>query len=79
MEETLEAAIQRLFTGPLPRTRITEEGAPAIKRQPKELGSRALEQLRKAREALRKEDWTGFGNYLKELEETLREITKGNF
>jgi uncharacterized membrane protein (UPF0182 family) len=35
-----------------------------------------LEQLRKAREALRKEDWTGYGRYLKELEETLREMTR---
>jgi uncharacterized membrane protein (UPF0182 family) len=76
MEETLEAAIQRLFTGSLPRMRVKEEGAAAITRQPRELGSLALEELRKAREALRKEDWTGFGKYLKELEETLREMAK---
>jgi uncharacterized membrane protein (UPF0182 family) len=77
MEDTLEAAIQRLFSSTLPRMVITGEGSPSIKRQSKELSSRALEQLRKAKEALRKEDWTGFGNYLKELEETLRELTKG--
>ena len=77
MEETLEAAIQRLFSGTLPRMMTAVEGTPATKRQPKELGSRALEELRKAKEALRKEDWTGFGNYLKELEETLRELSKG--
>jgi uncharacterized membrane protein (UPF0182 family) len=76
MEETLEAAIQRLFTGSLPRMRVMEEGTSAITRQPRELGARALDQLRKAREALRKEDWTGYGKYLKELEETLREMTK---
>jgi uncharacterized membrane protein (UPF0182 family) len=73
MEETLEAAIQRLFTGSLPRMRVTEEGT---SRQPRELGARALDQLRKAREALRREDWAGYGKYLKELEETLREMSK---
>jgi uncharacterized membrane protein (UPF0182 family) len=75
MEETLEASIQRLFTGSLPSMRMIERGAPATM-QPRELGSHALEQLRKAREALRKEDWTGFGKYLKELENTLKEMTK---
>jgi len=75
MEETLEAAIQRLFSGTLPSMRMVEKGAAAA-RQPKELGSRALEQLRKAREAIRKEDWAGYGKNLKDLEETLREMTK---
>jgi uncharacterized membrane protein (UPF0182 family) len=76
MEETLEASIQRLFSGLLPSMRMVEKGEPAVTRQPKELGSRALEQLRKAREAIRKEDWSGYGKYLKELEDTLREMTK---
>jgi uncharacterized protein len=76
MEETLEAAIQRLFTGSLPKMRVTGPGEAAVAPQPRELGSRALEQLRKAREALRKEDWAGYGKYLKELEDTLREMTK---
>ncbi|MGC1454659.1 MAG: UPF0182 family protein [Nitrospirota bacterium] len=76
MEETLEAAIQRLFSGTLPSMKMAEKGAAADTHRPKELGSRALEQLRKAREALRKEDWTGYGKYLKELEETLREMSK---
>ena len=77
MEETLEAAIQRLFSGTLPSMRIVKQGAASTgTRQPKELGGRALEQLHKAREALRKEDWTGYGKYLKELEETLKEMAK---
>jgi len=76
MEETLEAAIQRLFSGTLPSMRMTEKGVAADTRQPKEQGSRALEQLRKAREALRKEDWTGYGRYMKELEETLRKMAR---
>jgi uncharacterized membrane protein (UPF0182 family) len=76
MEETLEASIHRLFTGSLPGTPMFEKNAPQIIRQPRELGSQALEQLRQAREALRKEDWTGFGKYLKELGNTLKEMTK---
>jgi uncharacterized membrane protein (UPF0182 family) len=77
MEETLEAAIQRLFSGTLPSMRMAEKGAAAaVGPQPKELGARALEQLRKAREAIRKEDWAGYGKYMKELEETLRGMTK---
>jgi len=76
MEETLEASIQRLFSGTLPSMRMTENGSTTVIITPKELGSRALEQLRKAREALRKEDWAGYGKYLKELEETLRGMAK---
>lgn len=73
MEETLEAAIQRLFTGQLPSMRMMEK---SVRKQPGELSARALEQLRKARESLRKEDWAGYGKHLKELEDTLRELSK---
>ncbi len=76
MEETLDASIQRLFTGSLPSMRMTESGEAAGKRQPRDLGAQALEQLRKAKEALRKEDWAGYGKYQKELEDTLRELAK---
>jgi uncharacterized protein len=76
MEETLEAAIQRLFSGTLPKLQMTEEGKPAQARGGRELGNRALEQFRKAREALRKEDWTAYGKYLKELEDTLKDMAK---
>ncbi|HUJ17968.1 MAG TPA: UPF0182 family protein [Nitrospirota bacterium] len=76
MEETLDAAIQRLFTGSLPSMRMMENGAAEGKRPSRELSSQALEQLRKAREAVRKEDWAGYGKYLKDLEETLREMAK---
>lgn len=76
MEETLEAAIQRFFSGALPKMQMVEEGKPAPARGGRELGNRALEQFRKAREALKKEDWTAYGKHLKELEETLREMAK---
>jgi uncharacterized membrane protein (UPF0182 family) len=76
MEETLEASIQRLFSGTLPSMRMAEKGDAKTVLQPRELSKRALEQLRKAREALRKEDWTAYGKQLKELETTLQEMTK---
>jgi uncharacterized membrane protein (UPF0182 family) len=76
MEETLEASIQRLFSGSLPSLRMTDKEITSGARQPRELGARALEQLRKAREALRKEDWAAYGKFLKDLEETLREMQK---
>ncbi len=73
MEDTLKAAIQRLFSETIPIERISGESTPTNKRQPGELNSRALELLRKAREAIRKEDWPGFGKYLNDLEKTLQE------
>ena len=76
MEETLEASIQRLFSGTLPSMRMAGNGSQAVIINAKELGSRALEQLRKAREALRKEDFAAYGKHLKELEETLRGMAK---
>jgi len=76
MEDTLEAAIQRLFGGALPGPRISGEETSMNKRRPGELNSRALELLRKAREAIRKEDWSGFGRYLNDLEKTLQETAK---
>jgi uncharacterized membrane protein (UPF0182 family) len=76
MEETLEAAIQRLFTGALPSMRMMEGKAAGMMKPAGERSARALEQFKKAKEALRKEDWAGYGNALKELEETLREMAK---
>lgn len=76
MEETLEAAIERIFTGTLPTMRQQEDAAPAAKRTLKDLGKEALERLRRAREALRKEDWTGFGKLIKEAENALQEMAK---
>ena len=76
MEETLEAAIQRLFTGALPSMRMMEGKQTIVVKPGRELSARALEQLEKAKEALRKEDWVGYGKHLKDLEQTLREMTK---
>jgi uncharacterized protein len=76
MEETLEAAIQRLFTGALPSMRMMEGKQPGTGKPTRELSARALELFGKAKESLRKEDWAGYGKYLKELEQTLQEMSK---
>jgi uncharacterized membrane protein (UPF0182 family) len=77
MEETLEAAIQRLFKGTLPPARVRETVEKFEETlTAKDIGEKALQSFQKAREALRKEDWTGFGKYLKEAEDLLRKMEK---
>ncbi len=77
MEETLEAAIQRIFKGTLPGVRLGEEGKKIIQKlSQSEIGKKALESLQKAQQALRNGDWAGFGKHLEEAEETLRELSK---
>ncbi len=72
MEENLETAMRRLFKGSLPEKRIPERTEVLSGR---ELGTRALESLEKAREALRREDWSAFGEYLRKTEDLLRELS----
>ncbi len=74
MEDNLEAALRKLFKGSLPELKIPEKVVAELSQ--KELGRKALESLEKAREALRKEDWSAFGEYLKKTEELLREFSK---
>lgn len=74
MEDNLEAALRKLFKGSLPELKIPEKVVAELSQQ--ELGREALESLEKAREALRKEDWSAFGEYLKKTEELLREFSK---
>ncbi|GMT47052.1 MAG: hypothetical protein IEMM0007_0618 [bacterium] len=58
----------------LPELKIPERVVAELSQQ--ELGRKALESLEKAREALRKEDWSAFDEYLKKTEELLREFSK---
>ncbi len=74
MEDNLEAALRKLFKGSLPELKIPEKVVEELSQQ--ELGRKALESLEKAREALRKEDWSAFGEYLKKTEDLLREFSK---
>ncbi len=75
MEENLQTAMARLFRAELPEIKLLER-APAEDLSERELGRRALQSLRKAREALREEDWTGFGRYLKKTEELLERLSR---
>jgi len=77
MEETLEAAIERLFKGTLPLThvrKVKEKVEEVLSAE--DIGTKALRSLEKAREALRKEDFSGFGRYLKEAEDFLKQMKK---
>jgi uncharacterized protein len=76
MEDTLESAIQRLFSGLLPNAPITGEESAEKREKSNAMRFRALELLQKARAAIRQEDWSGFGKYLNDLEKTLREMDK---
>jgi len=74
MEDTLEASISRLFSAAVTETpaRKKEEGNLSYE----ELGKRALQRLREARDAIKKDDWSGFGKKLKETEEVLKRFLK---
>jgi uncharacterized membrane protein (UPF0182 family) len=74
MEDTLEAAIQRLFKGRVPAGVKRAVEAVEEELSDREFGMRALESLKKAREALRSEDWGGFGRLLERTEELLKRI-----
>ena len=76
MEETLEASLQRIFGG-RPR-REDRPRAPTSAAVPEPsirgLADQAWEQWGRAQEALRRGDWTGYGDALKRLDGLLREL-----
>jgi uncharacterized membrane protein (UPF0182 family) len=77
MRETLDESLEELFGKRA--TRETPQTAPvsADAAKGKSLASRALEHYLKSREFLRQENWAGYGDELKRLEEVLREMQKG--
>ncbi|MFQ5329606.1 MAG: UPF0182 family protein [Thermodesulfobacteriota bacterium] len=74
MEDTLEAAVERLFKGSVPKGVKRALKAAEEELSDREFGMKALESLRKAREALRSDDWGGFGRLLERTEELLKRI-----
>jgi hypothetical protein len=76
MRETLEQSLEELFgdasTKTTPQTAAVSAGAV----KGRSLASRALEHHLKSREFLRQENWTGYGEELKRLEQILREMEK---
>ena len=78
MRETLEESLEELFGDGT--TKTTPQTAPASVDVTKgrSLAKRALEHHLKSREFLRQENWSGYGEELKRLEQILREMEKGD-
>ncbi len=89
MEPTLEQALGRIFGARVrgdesPRTAAATPGAPAGAAPPaaadvgpRLFGQRAWEAWQKSQEALRRGDWTAYGQEQKRLEEALRQLREG--
>ncbi len=80
MEDNLLTALKKMFEGKITaRPRLDfrkEKEKPTAGISEKELGLKALESLRKAKQSLRNEDWRGFGEYLKRTEELLKRLAE---
>jgi hypothetical protein len=78
MEPTLEQSLQRIFGG---RPRVEDAARPAAGVAPPAVGDalrglaqRALEAWSRAQEALRRGDWSAYGEEQRRLEQALREL-----
>ncbi|MEK7447059.1 MAG: UPF0182 family protein [candidate division NC10 bacterium] len=84
MEPTLEQSLGRIFgarvrgdePGPRPRETVAA-GPPLLDSALRAVAQRAWEAWQKAQEALRRGDWSGYGQEQKRLEETLRQLREG--
>ncbi|MBN1380332.1 MAG: UPF0182 family protein [Deltaproteobacteria bacterium] len=83
MEENLELSLQRIFGGALIKSK--ETGKPVSERAVVEkektyrnLAIDALSHYRKAQEALRKGNWSGYGEEMKIVENILQDLEKKN-
>ena len=84
MEPTLEQSLGRIFgarvrgdePGPRPRETVAA-GPPLLDTALRAVAQRAWETWQKAQEALRRGDWSGYGQEQKRLEETLRQLREG--
>jgi uncharacterized protein len=77
MEENLELALQRIFSGRVaPVTAQAGQAAPSPGAE-KSLASRAVEHFNRSQEFLRQRNWAGYGEEQKRLEAILNEMEKG--
>jgi hypothetical protein len=80
MEETLEKALGRIFGQAIKK--IGEEKSPEVKEVRTEglkpLSDLAWQHLQKARQSLREENWSAFGQSLRDLEQALKQMREGN-
>jgi uncharacterized membrane protein (UPF0182 family) len=76
MEETLEQSLQRLFGGKAARetTQVATVAQPFASE--KSLAGVALEHYARAQEHLRQGNWAGYGDELKKMEASLKEMEK---
>jgi uncharacterized protein len=76
MEETLDKALSRIFgqEGKKAKEEKAPEGAAVKAEVGKPLPDMAWQYLQKAKQALREENWAGYGQALKELEQLLKEM-----
>ena len=76
MEENLEASLQRIFgaKGRAPTPATAGAPAPAPDVSLRGLADQALEQWGRAQEAVRRGDWSAYGDALKRVEGLLREL-----
>ncbi|MDP3768759.1 MAG: UPF0182 family protein, partial [Dehalococcoidia bacterium] len=76
MEETLEASLERLFGGrPPDAVPVTAAREPAVRPGP---ANQALQHFQKAQEHLKRWNWPGFGEELRQLEEILKAMERGS-
>ncbi len=80
MEETLEKSLGQIFGQETKKAREETAGLPlpTDKTQPlQSLGNQAWQYYQKARTALKQENWTAYGQALKDLEQVLIQIKEG--
>ncbi len=80
MEETLEKSLGRIFGQEIKKPREEQPSQPLAqgKAQPSpSLGNQAWEYYQKARNALKQENWTAYGQALKDLEQILIQMKDG--
>jgi uncharacterized membrane protein (UPF0182 family) len=80
MEENLELALQRIFSGRATPVTAAQAGqvapSPGVAGAEKSLASRAVEHFNRSQEFLRQRNWTGYGEEQKRLEAVLNEMQK---
>src|SRR3970040_1207496 len=80
MEENLELALQRIFSGRVAPVTAGQAGqvapSPGVSEAEKSLASRAVEDFNRSQELLRQRNWNGYGEEQKRLEAVLNEIPK---
>jgi uncharacterized membrane protein (UPF0182 family) len=80
MEENLELALQRIFSGRAAPVTAAQAGqrapSPGVAGVEKSLASRAVEHFNRSQEFLRQRNWTGYGEEQQRLEAVLNEMQK---